>query len=130
MLFEKLFVDGKILFYYSPIVWIEIMSEIHRMNKIGVLKLDRREIIERIMVVEDTFIHINPSPEAIGIAYLLRELGHRDMIDNVLYCIALNKNLLFMTMDERFRGFLESENMDTSIVISHRELFNRAVHVD
>ena len=128
MLLEKLLIDGKISLYYSPIIWIEVLPKIYRLKRFGKLLLSEEDIADRIVAVENTFVQVNPTHKAIVTAYMLRELGHRDMVDNMLYGIALSRDLLLMSMDNEFKVFLHSKNMNTSMILSHNELFNMIQH--
>ena len=51
-------------------------------------------------------------------------LGHEDMIDNLLYSVAMEKNAFFLTIDDEFRDFI-SRNRLEDIVVSPEELSKR-----
>jgi len=43
-------------------------------------------------------------------------LGHEDMIDNLLYAISLEQDLLFLTIDDELREFIRENNLkDTTV---------------
>lgn len=123
-LLDELYTSGRVHFYYSPIIWVEILPKVFREKLRGNIDLSEQQIYERIVAVEETFTPIGLLARAVYTAYRLRERGHRDMVDNLLYGIAFSRKLLFMSMDREFYKFLESINRDTSIVISHKELFS------
>jgi len=49
-------------------------------------------------------------------------LGHEDMIDNLLYGVALENNAFFLTIDEEFKNFIREKNNLEEIVIFPEEL--------
>ena len=63
-----------------------------------------------------------PGAWAASEALRLYHLGHRDMIDNLLYATALEKGLRFLTVDEAFIGFLRRSGLPLHPVLLPEEL--------
>jgi PIN domain nuclease of toxin-antitoxin system len=59
--------------------------------------------------------------KAVRTALELYKLGHRDLIDNLLYGISLSQNLKFLTIDRELVSFVKSNNYP-DIFISPIEL--------
>ncbi len=59
---------------------------------------------------------LHPSAEDYLFALRLCELGHTDMIDNLLYAIALNNMCWFLTIDETFETFIEKQDFQNVIL--------------
>jgi PIN domain nuclease of toxin-antitoxin system len=51
------------------------------------------------------------SGEAYTNALKLYQLGHKDMIDNMLYATALNGELQLLTLDDELKTFIEDNNL-------------------
>ncbi len=122
---EQLRVEGTVQYYYSPIIWIEIVPKVLKEYSARRIAIDTKMFEQAILVLEDSAKRVDPGSVALEIAVKLRILGHRDMIDNILYGIAIENNLLFLTMDKAFREFLQNHGLETSIVIDHKQLFNQ-----
>ncbi len=122
---EQFRVEGIAQYYYSPIVWIEIVPKVLREYSIKRLAIDIRMFEQVVIALENSAQRIDPGPIALRIATKLRILGHRDIIDNMLYGIAIENNLLFLTIDKEFKEFLQSHGLDTSMIIDHKQLFNK-----
>ncbi len=46
----------------------------------------------------------------------LRDLGHRDMIDNVLYAGSVSNGLRFLTVDQELRSFIREHGLEDTTV--------------
>ncbi len=121
---RKLGLSGEVRYYCSPIIWVELIGKIARESEA------RREDLEYLVresarsLLESGFCRwIYPSEEAVKLAYRMRKLGHRDIIDNLLYSTALTKGKMFLSMDSDLLRFLEEVGLETGILISHEGLF-------
>ena len=53
---------------------------------------------------------------AFSMANELRDLGHRDMIDNILYATSATNGLKFLTVDSELRSFIRGHKLhDTTV---------------
>ena len=59
-------------------------------------------------------LHANVSDYLL--AMRLYRLGHKDMIDNLLYAAALNNACQFLTIDGTFEQFIETQNIENVIL--------------
>jgi len=66
---------------------------------------------------------LNPDAQAYALAYKMRLLGHKDMIDNILYAIASIKKLVFISMDQTLRNFVQHHKVTQARIMTHHELF-------
>src|SRR5207247_2946832 len=74
-------------------------------------KLGLRRIIEGrkyIKTIEDSRVF----NEALG----LYRMGHRDMIDNILYAVSLHSSLRFLTADNTLREFITSKGLENTLI--------------
>ncbi len=119
MLYEK----GKIEFYCLDVIWTELIAKVAKeMIKHHMINETLIDEAVKSILKSGVFKWISPNAEAIKLAFKLRILGHKDMIDNLLYSTAKVKGFIFMSMDESFRNFLRKNNMDVSIIMNHKEI--------
>lgn len=114
----------EVRYYCSPVVWVELIGKIAR--EAEARGEDLEDLVEKSTrsILESGFYHwVYPSKEAVKLAYRMRKLGHRDVIDNLLYSTAFTEGKMFLSMDSAFREFLEKKGLETSIFISHEDLF-------
>jgi len=119
-------IKGKIKFYCSPVVWVEILGKVYRESKR--LKINVEDVVEIAVtsLLESGFYEwIQPSSNSIILAFKLRMLGHKDNIDNILYAISKTNNLIFLTMDDEFKEFLSKHGHKTNNLIDHISLLNK-----
>ncbi|RLE74526.1 MAG: hypothetical protein DRZ80_04345, partial [Thermoprotei archaeon] len=89
------------------------------------LKLDLEEILDIAIksLLESGFYEwIQPTSEAVKLAFKLRKLGHRDNIDNLLYAASITNNMIFLTMNKNFKNFLLKEGYKVNNLMSHTQL--------
>ena len=61
--------------------------------------------------------------EAVKEAIKLYMLGHRDLIDNILYGItATQEDMKFLTIDESLKAFIKSRNLKSDMFIEPLDL--------
>jgi len=63
------------------------------------------------------YLIIEEGPEIFTDAFKLASLGHRDMIDNLLYSISQRQDLKFLTLDAMFRDFLEKNGLGKNVIL-------------
>jgi len=127
---DRLYRLGIVEFYYTDIVWVEIIPKIIREYRRRNMKLPLSRIIEVVSVLRKTFEHVKVDEHAVAEAFKLKQLGHPDMIDNILYGIALRNNMYLLTLDLEFRNFLKKHNLKYNMLITHQELFGKIERQD
>jgi PIN domain nuclease of toxin-antitoxin system len=106
----------KVNIYFSRFSILETLWIAARLSKspnfnTEIFKLGLRSILEgkRYMKVEE-------SSEILNEALRLYMLGHKDMIDNILYATSTNLNLKLLTLDKELKEFIHEKGlMDTLI---------------
>lgn len=63
------------------------------------------------LLLSKRFMKIDETPEALILSMKLYDLGHKDLIDNLLYSIAYTSDLLFLTVDDAFIKFIKKIKM-------------------
>ena len=105
---RDLAIRGLIKLYYSPISWLEVIPKVAREAKKKRIELGPEEVLETISAFADaSYIdELLPDTPAYSLAYSLRLLGRRDMIDNILYATATSKSTMFLTIDRKLLEFV------------------------
>ncbi|MCD6408948.1 MAG: PIN domain-containing protein [Candidatus Verstraetearchaeota archaeon] len=120
---EELRSRGVVEFYYSDIVWIELVPKVVREYSKRGRPLDDRLLEESAEALRETTKVVELGSKAVCEAFRLRSMGHVDMIDNLLYGIASENGFYFLSMDTSFKEFLKKNQLRHQLVISHQELF-------
>lgn len=60
--------------------------------------------------------------EDLKIIYKLLSYGWRDVFDSILYATAVRLNMKILTMDDKFKKFLEEKGLKHGLLISHKQL--------
>ena len=116
--------SGEVRYYCSSVIWVELIGKVAREAKARGEDLEDLVVDSARSLLESDFCRwIHPSKEAIKLAYRMRKLGHRDVIDNLLYSMAVTEGMRFLSMDSAFHRFLEEIGFETDVLISHEDLF-------
>lgn len=114
---------GRVRYYCLSVVWVEVLGKVHK-------EAVRRNITlgEWVNVAIESLLNsgfydwIYPSSSALKLALELRQKGHRDMIDNLLYGSAISEGMIFLTMDTTFLDFLKRNGYSVDNVFDHVKL--------
>jgi PIN domain nuclease of toxin-antitoxin system len=60
---------------------------------------------------------LDESSEVFGTAVRLYQLGHMDMIDNILYASSVQFGLRFLTVDNKLRDFIEEKHLERTLLL-------------
>ena len=127
---ERLRIRRLVNFFYTDIIWVEIIPKVEKEYRDRNIELTPETFESIIESLYETFTNIAPGLKALREAYRLRMLGHRDMIDNLLYGIAVENNLYLLSQDRVFKEFLRRNNLSYEVLLDHQELFKRVNEVD
>jgi len=115
----------RVQYFCASIVWVEILGKIYKEASKRDLNVDHLlEVGVKSLISSGFYKWIEPSVEAIKLAFELRKKGHRDMVDNILYGIAKSQEMIFLTMDSKFMAFLRKNGFSTENVIDHKKLID------
>jgi len=59
---------------------------------------------------------VSEDSEVFNEALKVYRMGHRDMIDNILYASSLKLDLKLLTLDEKLKEFLEAHGLHNTLV--------------
>ena len=105
--------------YYSE---IGILEALWKIVKIVREEDEIRRVKEGIRAIRETFKYAALDDVAVGNAITMYWLGHRDMIDNLLYSIALSRKIALLTVDNDLIEFLEKNDLPRNHVTTPEEL--------
>jgi len=106
--------------YYSDISLLEALWKIVKTIRGSEEEITR--IKEGIRALRSTAKHVNVEEEAVENAINMYKLGHRDMIDNLLYSIAKTEKLKLLTTDKNLIEFIEKHKHPKENIIHPKEL--------
>ncbi len=101
--------------YYSEISIVEAFWSILRKVEPSTKNIHR--LLEGLEAIIRTYSLITIKPGDYILAYDIYREGHRDYIDTLLYALAYNNGLLFLTIDKEFARFLEEKGYETSLIV-------------
>ena len=120
--FERL--RGVRLFYSE----LSILEALWKISKIvaGLSAEERREAVERVAAglqsIEAYMERVEVVPEAVRLALDMYAMGHRDMIDNLLYASAVSHEVALLTVDEKLVSFVERSGLLRRNIVLPEEL--------
>ena len=106
--------------YYNDISILEALWKI-----VKVIKGERSEIkriLEGVIAIRNTMEYAPISEKAIENSINMCKLGHRDMVDNLLYSIALSEGLRLLTVDKELINFIEKHGLPKQYILTPKEL--------
>jgi hypothetical protein len=103
---------------------VEVLGKVGREWRSGSDENVAETIAEglRSILESDLYTWISPSTKALMNAVQMRQKGHRDMIDNMLYSTASDLDLLFLSIDMELTKFLEENQYSTEAIVNIRKL--------
>ncbi len=122
---RSLALEGMLKLYYSPVSLLEIVAKAAResLRRGGGLTPEEVEVAIRVIERSEYLQPINPDSRVYSLAYRMRLLGHKDMIDNILYATATVNRMVFLTMDAKLNEFIRQHSLEGATLMNHEELF-------
>lgn len=115
--FEKLM--GYILFYNE----VSILEALWKIVKVIRWRDDEIErVLEGIDSIRRTMDNVPLDAEAMKKAIEMYRLGHRDIVDNLLYSVAVSKGIKFLTIDKELIEFIEENGLPRENIILPRDI--------
>ena len=105
--------------YYSSLSLLEAIAKISRKS------YDEELVRIGLLFIEESFKRIEPGPEDYLLALRLRSKGFRDLIGLLLYSIARNNGLLFLTRDRSLATFLREAGEQIRHIILEDEFIKK-----
>ena len=95
--------------YYSDFSILECLWVVSSLKKKG--KFDRDSFESGIKSILEFYSRADVNAEIVLKAFEMYELGHKDMIDCLLYSTVLCNNMKFASLDKELRRFVKDNNL-------------------
>ena len=95
--------------YYSDFSILECLWVVNSLKRKG--KFDRDSFETGIKSIFECYAKAEINAEIILRAFEIYEMGHKDIIDCILYSIALSNNMKFASLDSELKKFVENNNL-------------------
>ena len=112
----KRLADVKAEIHYSRFSILESLWVVARLIKtfdIGSFRLGLRSILE-----SGRYKEVSENYETFNEALNLYMLGHKDMIDNILYANSVHLDLKLLTLDNELKDFIHNKGLKDNIISS------------
>ena len=106
--------------YYSDLSILEALWKI--VKTIRGLREEIDRIVEGVEAIRRTMEHAPVSGKAVEQAIKMYKLGHRDIIDNLLYSIAASGDMKLLTVDEELVRFIEEHSLPRKYIVTPEEI--------
>ena len=107
--------------YYSEVSLLEALWKIVKVLK-GRLAGDIQRVVEGVQAIQDSMLHAPVTAEAVEQAIRMYMMGHKDMVDNFLYSIAVSNNLKLLTIDDSLVDFIRKHRLPEEHITTPEEL--------
>lgn len=108
-------IDAEI--YYSRFSILESLWIAARNVGNSAFDIDRFSHGLRSVMESGRYEKLDESSEVFGRAVRLYQLGHVDMIDNILYASSVQFGLRFLTVDSKLRDFIEEKDLERTLLL-------------
>ena len=112
-------VSKRTRFYCSHVSFVEILGLLGKSRNVddSAVRTGIKSLFE-----SGVYRWVDPSSNAIQLALELRRKGHKDNIDNILYSVAFDSGMLFLSLDKELKSFLQKNSYDTDIIVNIKDL--------
>jgi len=114
--FEKLM--DYTLFYNE----ISILEALWKIVKIKLRDDEIKRVLEGINSIRRTMDNIPLDDDTVGNAINMYKLGHRDIVDNLLYSAAVSRDLKFLTVDRELIEFINRHRLPNKYIILPKDI--------
>jgi hypothetical protein len=102
--------------YYSGFSLLESLWVSARLSARTALNMEGFRLGLRSVIEGGRYRKVDETSQVFSDALELYFLGHRDMVDNVLYACSTNLGLKFLTVDAELKEFVDSRGLGDTLV--------------
>lgn len=106
--------------HYSDLSILEAMWKI--IKRIRGTDEEVRRVAEGVEAMRSSMRSVAVDGESLQLAVRMYILGHKDMIDNLLYSVSLTQGLRLLTVDEELMKFIKREELPAHPIMLPEEL--------
>jgi len=96
--------------YYSELSILECLWVVNSLKKKG--KSDRESFETGIRSIFECYAKAEINAEIVLRAFEIYEMGHRDIVDCLLYSTASKNNMKFASLDDELKGFVKDNDLE------------------
>lgn len=96
--------------YYSEFSILECLWVVNSLKKKG--KSDRESFETGIRSIFECYAKAEINAEIVLRAFEIYEMGHRDIVDCLLYSTASKNNMKFASLDDELKGFVKDNDLE------------------
>ena len=102
--------------HYSSFSILECLWQLARTGREEASSLEPTKLGLRSIIEGRRYIKTSEDSRVFNEALGLYRMGHRDMIDNILYAVSLHSSLRFLTADNTLREFITSKGLENTLI--------------
>lgn len=102
--------------YYSKFTILESLWTTVTIQKSQKLDEETFKTGLKSIMKSDRYAKIKETSEIFNNALKLHKLGHKDMIDNILYTSSLHLNLKLLTLDKQLKTFIQEKGLKDTLI--------------
>ncbi|MEM3754831.1 MAG: PIN domain-containing protein [Candidatus Bathyarchaeia archaeon] len=106
--------------YYSRFSIMECLWISARLMKTQAFSLKRFNQGLKSVIESGRYMKVNENAQIFIDAFKLYNLGHKDMIDNILYANSINFDLKLLTLDEELKEFVQNKGLNNTIMLPNQ----------
>lgn len=102
--------------YYSKFTILESLWTAVTLQKSQKLDEETFKTGIKSIMKSGRYAKIEEIPETFNNTLKLHKLGHKDMIDNILYTSSLHLNLKLLTLDKQLKTFIQEKRLKDTLI--------------
>jgi predicted nucleic acid-binding protein len=107
--------EVKVEIYYSRFSILESLWVVAKLMKNQALDMERFTQGLKSVMESGRYVKVEENVQTFIDAFKLYKLGHRDIIDDMLYATSINFNLKFLTLDTELKEFIQSKGLNDTL---------------
>ena len=107
---------SRVEIYYSGFSLLESLWVSARLSAGAAIDMEGFRLGLRSVVEGGRYRRVGETSQVFSDALGLYTLGHRDMVDNVLYACSTNLGMKFLTVDEELKEFVGSRGLEDTLL--------------
>lgn len=108
--------ESEVEIYYSGFSLLESLWVATRLMEDPDFDINRFRLGLRSIMEGERYGRVSEDAGAFGQALKIYSLGHRDMIDNLLYASSVRLGLKFLTVDEDLKEFVSEKKLNDTLL--------------
>lgn len=106
--------------YFSRFSILETLWVAVKLSKTANFDLESFKLGLRSVLQSGRYIKVEENSEIFNEALKLNMLGHKDMIDNILYASSTKLNLKLLTLDNELKEFIHEKGLKDTLIHPHQ----------